>query len=201
MASLQKIQTHLNIEINNEQLCNGKKQKDKNQYYYYKNQYYIVQLTQNKWCVLEDCTKTRKLLKQHVWRNNRGYAQTTIGTRPCQTTKKFHQLFLTYEDGLVCDHLNNKRFDNRSENLRIVSYSENNRNRTTPKNNTSGKQGVVLKKYTKRGFCTWQSTIYDNNHNRIKKEYSIKKYGYDQAKELAIAWRKQKELELGYSGD
>lgn len=46
--------------------------------------------------------------------------------------------------GLVIDHINNDSFDNRIENLRCVSRSENlrNKNNKSYKNNTSGIKGV-----------------------------------------------------------
>jgi hypothetical protein len=79
MASLNEIEAFLNIEIGDKRLRDGKKYKDKNQYYYYEQAYYIVKLTKDMWCILEDCRKTRVLLKKHCWRaDNHGYAKTDI---------------------------------------------------------------------------------------------------------------------------
>ena len=68
MASLEEIKTYLNINLINKWLRDGKKHPSKNRYYYYQNQYYIVELSQNVWTILEDCRITRELLKKnHVW--------------------------------------------------------------------------------------------------------------------------------------
>ena len=67
MASLAEIKTYLNIDLINKWLRDGKKHPSKNGYYYYQNQYYIVELSQNMWSILEDCRITRHLLKNHVW--------------------------------------------------------------------------------------------------------------------------------------
>ena len=53
MASLEEIKIYLNIDIN-EPLRDGMKNPLKNRYYYYPDQYYIVELSQNKWTILED---------------------------------------------------------------------------------------------------------------------------------------------------
>ena len=66
MLLLEDIQNYLNIDINRP-LRDGKKQPLKNRYYYYRNKYYIVELSQNMYSILEDCTITRRLLENYVW--------------------------------------------------------------------------------------------------------------------------------------
>ena len=78
MASLNQIEAFLNIEIGDKKLRDGKKRKNKNQYYYYEQSYYIVKLTKDKWVILEDCKKTRVLLKKHCFCVDQGYAKTTV---------------------------------------------------------------------------------------------------------------------------
>ena len=154
MATIEEIQNFLDIEIGERRLRDGKKKTNKNSYYYYENQYYIVQLTKNKWITAEDCNKTRILLRLHSWCvGTDGYAMTSING----TTKMWHQLFLTYEDGLEGDHINRLRYDNRSDNLRIVTRRVNNRNRTKPDVNTSGVKGVHLDRNGKKIY--WKAQI------------------------------------------
>ena len=62
MTSLINIQNILNIENIDKPLRNGKKKANKNRYYYYKDQYYIIELTKGQWMISEDSTKTRELL-------------------------------------------------------------------------------------------------------------------------------------------
>ena len=51
-----------------------------------------------------------------------------------------------YENNLVVDHINHDKTDNRKCNLRIGTSSQNNINRKTLKNNTSGHPGVTYRK-------------------------------------------------------
>ena len=193
MTSLQNIETFLNIEIGEKTLRNGKKYPNKNQYYYYEDNYYIVKLTQDKWMIVEDCRKTRKLLKENCWYfNSRGYAKTVKMNKLIA----YHQLFLNYERGLCADHINNHRYDNRSDNFRIVSHRENCKNKLKYINNTSGKQGV-----SKKGNGHWISNIANNEGKRITKHFSIKKLGNEEAYNRAVQHRKDLEQEYGYIGD
>lgn len=57
-------------------------------------------------------------------------------------------------EGMI-DHINGDRTDNRIENMRVVSFIENSKNRGINKNNTSGAKGVVKKGnkyYARIGF-------------------------------------------------
>ena len=96
--------------------------------------------------VAEDCKKSRVLLRTYCWSTcSNGYAQTRVNR---SSTKSWHQIFFNYEDGLVADHINHKRFDNRMDNIRIVTPEENRRNLTITSRNTSGKLGVC--RYTNK---------------------------------------------------
>ena len=199
MSTLNNIEAFLNLEIGDKKLKDGKKYKNKNQYYYYEQSYYIIKLTKDKWMIAEDCNKTRKLLKKYCWRTGSDcYARTDVDKA---TTKLWHQLFYNYEDLLVADHINNKRFDNRLDNIRIVTITVNARNKTIRSNNTSGKQGIYhfINKITTLHY--WTVFIIDNNSKKIHKYFSIKKLGNAEAKRQAIEHRKKLEIQYGYIGD
>jgi len=199
MTTLNNIEAFLNLEIGDKKLKDGKKKINKNQYYYYEQSYYIINLTKDKWMIAEDCQKTRKLLRKYCWNaGTYGYAQTHVDQ---SSMKLWHQLFFKYEDKLMADHINNKTFDNRLDNIRIVSVIENNRNKTIHSNNTSGKQGVLHFINKKTGLHYWRVNITDNNGKRIHKYFSIKKLGDIEAKRQAIECRKQLEIQFGYIGD
>lgn len=57
-----------------------------------------------------------------------------------------HRLIMPPGDGFFVDHINGNTFDNRKENLRIVSHAQNMRNRCVQRNNRSGYRGVHRKK-------------------------------------------------------
>ena len=196
MADLEVIEQLLCIDTDNKRLRNGKRKPNKNQYFYYKHNYYIVKLTKDKWIVCSDNDNTRKLLRIYTWWfHPTGYAKTHIGN----STKSWHQLYLSYQSPNICDHINNKRFDNRSQNFRIVNQKENTRNRSKPKNNTSCKQGVFRCVKGRRAY--WWAQINDISGKQIQKLYSIAKLGEDEAKQKAIQKRKEWERLYNYIGD
>ena len=92
----------------------------------------------------------------------------------------------------VVDHIDKSRINNMFNNLRWCTSSENNRNTTKSKRNTSGNKGVV-----KHGN-SWQARWCDNECKQKSKNFSIVKFGDDEAKTLAIEFRKARELEFGY---
>ena len=53
-------------------------------------------------------------------------------------------------DGFTVDHINKDRLDNRLENLRLATRSQQNQNKGLQKNNTSGFKGVSWSKQTNK---------------------------------------------------
>lgn len=72
-------------------------------------------------------------------------------------TIRMHRLLIpAVGDGLVVDHINRNKMDNRRKNLRIVTQRENVHNASIRSNNTSGVPGVFFDKRAKR----WRAQIY-----------------------------------------
>ena len=87
--------------------------------------------------------------------------------------ERAHRMAWLYNNGvlepdMVVDHINHNKLDNRLSNLRLVSKSENSKNLSKPKNNTSGVAGV----YKDRG--RWRSKITVNGKNKYLGTYSNK---------------------------
>ena len=66
--------------------------------------------------------------------------------------KPMHTFIKKTPKGKVVDHINNDRTDNREENLRVVTVSENNRNKKTTRNNGSKYVGMEYRSSGK--FCS-----------------------------------------------
>lgn len=93
-------------------------------------------------------------------------------------------------EGMFIDHINGNGLDNRLENLRLATQSQNACNRKQNKNNTSGYKGVVYskprgnhrpykkpwvvhiqignKKYSKRGFATAEEAAQYYNKKAVE---------------------------------
>lgn len=94
----------------------------------------------------------------------------------------------------IIDHINRNPKDNRKNNLRITCHSGNKRNLPIKSNNTSGITGVRYDSIRDR----WCAEIRDLNRKKISTNFSCRKYGFNEAKSMAINFRKQKEIEYGY---
>ena len=139
MADLNEIEEYLDIDMTNKRLRHGKKHHDKNQYYWFRHRFYIIQVHGNKWFVMDSNNRTRELLRTHVWGHvdNRQYIRCSINKK----TKKLHRLLMNEPEGLLVDHINRNPYDNRLENLRIVTDRQNARNRSILNGNHRSMQG------------------------------------------------------------
>ena len=86
----------------------------------------------------------------------------------------------------VMDHINGIRTDNRIENLRVVTLTENQRNQAISSKNTSGHMGVCWQKKNK----AWRV--------RISQDAASVDLGNYKDKDEAIRVRKLAEIEYGY---
>jgi hypothetical protein len=93
--------------------------------------------------------KRNKFLKP--FRDSQGYYMVVLYNNCIRKTIAIHRLvglhFLENHENKKCiDHINNIRTDNRLENLRWSSYSENSHNAKISNRNTSGVKGITFDK-------------------------------------------------------
>jgi len=65
-----------------------------------------------------------------------------------------HSFVLGHQDGMICDHIDRNRTNNRASNLRFVTYSQNNHNRDIRERNTSGMPGVCWHKNRHKWYAS-----------------------------------------------
>lgn len=101
------------------------------------------------------------VLETYAWTHNNGYAATNGKPRDW-----LHRVIAQLEgwaiDGSMVDHINGEPYDNRIENLRVVSRTQNAWNARMNSNNTSGYRGVSFD--CERG--TWNAYITSNGKKR-----------------------------------
>lgn len=113
------------------------------------------------------------------------------------TGLKMHRFLLNIKDDtVIVDHINRNGLDNRRCNLRIASFQENARNRSTSKNNNSGKNGVH---YNSSKNC-YVARIINNEGKRIERSFSVKAHKGN-AINLAIIARRDLEKLYNYIGE
>ena len=86
------------------------------------------------------------LVRQHTWSIARGHIRTTVGGK----THYLHRLILGAPDGAQIDHINGDKTDNRRCNLRLATHAENQRNKGTRSDSTTGFKGVCYDKRSGR---------------------------------------------------
>ena len=108
-----------------------------------------VKLTQGQVTLVdvEDLEKIGEYRWCASWNAQKGnyYVSTSIiSENGKRTSLMLHRLLKNPERGMVVDHINNDTRDNRKENLRVCTVSQNAMNKSIGKNNTSGHKGVTL---------------------------------------------------------
>jgi hypothetical protein len=123
------------------------------------------------------------IVSKYVWHlNNHKYVLTN-----CPKSTKMYRLILKPSRNEIVDHINHNKSDNRKENLRICTHTNNNQNRRLHKNNTSGHTGVSWKKSSNM----WYSYI-----TKDKKRLCL---GYFE--DISDAIQSREEAEIKYFGE
>lgn len=114
-----------------------------------------IKLDDNSFCLVD--TEDYLLFSNHFWRKNKnGYVESSIGL--------IHRVVTKCPNNKVVDHINHNTLDNRKENLRICTHTENNFNRVAANRTTStGVRGV----------------FYDARSNKYRVEFTFNHEHYD----------------------
>lgn len=100
--------------------------------------------------------------------------------------------------GLVIDHIDRDPFNNHPDNLRLVTVAVNSRNQKKRSTNKTGVMGVT---FDGTGSGDGKIvTYYTKDGVQVRKSFSVRKYGYDEAVAMATEWRKERIEELNREG-
>lgn len=110
-----------------------------------------ITLSNGRECLVDD--DDFEYLSKTKWHDDsRGYAiRGAVREDGVRTTEKMHRIIINAEKGKLVDHINGLPWDNRKENLRIVTDTQNARNTKMYNTNKSGYKGVAVyngKKWT-----------------------------------------------------
>jgi len=103
------------------------------------------------------------IVRHYSWNMAKGYVTTNIrSTTRRQQQVCLHQLLTGFApSGMVWDHEDRNKLNNRRGNLRLATHQLNNRNRDARADNLCGVKGVY--KFQK----WWKAEIRDNTKNRV----------------------------------
>ena len=159
---------------------------------YNHGEYLEVELTQGKTTKVSQ--EEIKLINEHSWCYKLGYASTSVKGK----TTKLHNLIKDYtvkDRYESVDHKNKDKLDNRRENLRVATQQEQTINQNREKQNKTGIIGVCYVVGQKYG-ASWKATWRDENKNQKSSSFSVKKWGDEESKQMAIECRKEMEKTL-----
>ena len=131
------------------------------------------------------------IIKDYCWHFHKSHTKFYIEAkkRDVGSTKlvKMHRIVMNAQFGEIVDHVFRTRtWDNRKNNLRIVTDRENSFNAGERKNNTTGCRGVSYRSDSRKK--PWRA--------RIGKDYQEKTIGHFATFEEAVEARKKAEIEM-----
>ena len=118
---------------------------------------FCISLTQGRHAIAS--AEDYEAIIKYEWRyNNNGYAIQAKSPNPIG----MHHVVLPRMNGMVHDHINHNKLDNRRENLRICTHAENARYRRKRRGSVSKYKGVCFNKPQGK----WQAKIWVDGKNK-----------------------------------
>jgi len=124
------------------------------------------------------------LVENYIWCESKGR---NVNTWDGEKRIAFHQMVLPCKKPLNIDHIKRDKLDNRRSNLRCVNSSVQMINR---------KKGEIAGVHSSPTKKCWRAQWRDGKGKKCSKTFSVTKYGYDQACQMAINVRLKIEAEL-----
>jgi hypothetical protein len=101
MTTLHKFEELLNIEIGDKVLRNGRIYDEKNRFYWYRNEYYIVNIGEDKWVIMSSNDTTREMLDDYIWYYSKGYAISFEGKGKTRKNVRMHRKLMNVDDSNI----------------------------------------------------------------------------------------------------
>lgn len=150
-----------------------------------------IELTQNYKAIVDD--EDFDYLNQFHWNvrivSGTQYAKRNINIGQKQTTSNMHREIMKCPKNMMVDHINGNGLDNRKENLRICTRSENLMNSNKPKDAKSSKyKGVNYQKLTPGHKKVWRAEIRLNKKSIFLGCFELEKDAAKTYNEAAIKY-------------
>jgi hypothetical protein len=148
-----------------------------------------IKLNRNSQAKVDD--KNYEWLNQWEWKlDGQGYAVRLVWQNNTCVRIAMHRIINHTQKGMVTDHINHDRLDNREDNLRSCTWQQNCQHRAISKVNKSGIKGVYWNKNLKK----WHARI----GTTIEGVYKQKHLGFFSSKNLAAkAYKEAAEIYYG----
>jgi len=142
-----------------------------------------IPLSQGKFALVDDEDFER--LSKYKWCLNNNYAgrRVTTGYRK-STIIYMHSVINGTTIGKDTDHINRNKLDNRRENLRTCSRSDNIRNTPARKDNKSGEKCIRFRDDHFRNF-PWELRV-KTNSGEVRKTFKTKEEAVEAYKEIKL---------------
>jgi HNH endonuclease/AP2 domain len=143
-----------------------------------------INLTNTNLVALVDDEDYDFILSYNSWNLSKGYPKAAKQINKIRKTVRMHQLIIermgiVVSDGMVCDHINRNKLDNRRCNLRLATIGQNAANADRPKN-LCGYKGVS------RNYDKWVARISINGKVKHLGRFDTPKQAALKYNEVAI---------------